>query len=1000
VRSPPRGERIADAPALVAEAPLERARRHVLVSAGRQGRTGGACSTRFKLVEGQNARTGMSTSLVGRDDELALIQGFVERVEVGRTGLILSGEPGIGKTALWEAAVELCQRDIRVLLCRCLETEASLSFGGLVDLVGSVLDEVAPALPPPRRRALEVALLLSEPDDEPVSPRAVGLGLLDVLRALAGGGPLVIAVDDMQWLDSSSSRVLQMALHRLGEERVGFLATVRAAAPDAGVLFGFERLFSEAGLRQVWLGGLSLGALHRLLRERVGREFTRPELVRLQEATAGNPYFALELGRELVRTGTGLLPRQPLPVPATLRALLERRLDGLPAETRPVLLGVAALARPTVDVLVAAQSDTSSVMDALDIAAREHVIELDGSRIRFTHPLLASACYERAALWERREVHRTLAAVLGEGEERVRHRALAATGEDGELASDLEAAAIIVSTRGSYGAAELLELAAELTPRSDGSGARRRQGTAALFYDHAGETQHAVALLEQLLANLPEGGERADALLLLAGIAPGGACDSLRLCDEALGQAAHDLPRTIRILASRATTHACVDLAGALADGRAAVQKAELLRRSPISTRARGFDLHAPAGLLRAAIARLAYVETCALAETAGLLERGVSLEATGHSAPQHVTYWDSPSAMLAHRLMFRDELDRARAILEAKEAQLTSDMARRAAQLHLTWLEWLGGRWRRALEHAIESLELAGPANGGFSRAKALQAAALVEAHLGHVEDAQTKASEALERARALSDEITAIESLAVLGHLELARGDIEAATRYLRELPARLISLGWNDPSSPLWPDAIEALVRYGDLTCARTYVEQYEDRALRASRRSLSCAARCRALLSAAEDDLPAAHESLARALDELDGLHYPFEQARTLLALGQVDRQARRRRAGREALEQALGIFEELGARLWSECARDELRRISGRPAGSKRLTETEQRVASLAGQGLSNKEIAATLFVSVHTVEAHLTRVYRKLGVKSRTALAHRLESTTDDALKM
>jgi DNA-binding CsgD family transcriptional regulator len=156
----------------------------------------------------------------------------------------------------------------------------------------------------------------------------------------------------------------------------------------------------------------------------------------------------------------------------------------------------------------------------------------------------------------------------------------------------------------------------------------------------------------------------------------------------------------------------------------------------------------------------------------------------------------------------------------------------------------------------------------------------------------------------------------------------------------------------------------------------------------------------LLAAADGDLPGAFESFQNALDELAGLTYPFERARTLLALGQVDRQARRRRAGREALEQALAIFEELEARLWVEQARSELNRISGRPAGSKRLTETEQRIASLAGQGLSNKEIAETLFMSVHTVEAHLTRVYRKLGVRSRAALAHRLATAPSDVAKM
>jgi predicted ATPase len=405
----------------------------------------------------------MGITLVGRDAELGSIEAFLERVEVGPAGLVFTGEPGIGKTVLWETALEQCRRNSRVLSCRCLEAEASLSFAGLSDLVGSAFEEVAPSLPVPRRHALEVALLLSEPGDEPVNPRAIGLALLDVVRTLASRRLLVIAVDDLQWLDSSTARVLQMALHRLTDERAGFLATVREA-PDARVPFELERSFRNERLSRLSLRGLSLGALHRLLRERLGLGLTRPELVRLGEATAGNPLFALELGRELVHIGARLEPRKPLPVPASLGALLEQRLGRLPDETRAVLLAVAALDRPTVETVAAAHTEPRRVLDALALAAREGVIELDGSRIRFAHPLLASACYEQSPLGQRRETHKALAAVVKGDEERVRHLALAATGVDAALAADLDEVAVAAEARGASAAAELLELAAELTP--------------------------------------------------------------------------------------------------------------------------------------------------------------------------------------------------------------------------------------------------------------------------------------------------------------------------------------------------------------------------------------------------------------------------------------------------------------------------------------------------------------------------------------------------------
>lgn len=930
----------------------------------------------------------MGITLVGRDEELRSIEAFLERVEMGPAGLVFAGEPGIGKTILWDAAVERCRRESLVLSCRCLGTEASLSFAGLSDLVGSVLEEVAPTLPVPRRHALEVALFLSEPGDQHVNARAIGLALLDVVRGLASRRPLVIAVDDLQWLDSSTSRVLQMALHRLSEERVGFLATVRKPS-DTRIPLELERSFREGRLSQLSLRGLSLAALHRLLRERLRLQLTRPELVRVNHATAGNPFFALELGRELVRTGARPQPREPLPVPDSLSLLIGRRLDRLPAPTCAVLLAVAALARPTVDTVAATQPDEQDVFEALQVAVREGVIDLDDTRVRFTHPLLASACYQQAPLWRRREVHRVLAGVVGDDEERVRHRALAATGPDADLAADLEATAVTASTRGSSAAAELLDLAAELTPGHDESEVRRRRMAAALFYSHAGESRHSVALLERLLSEVPTGVERADVLLLLAMFAPCAVPASLGLCDEALIEAAGDEGRTIRILATRVTVRTHIDVPGALADGREAVEKAERLLELPEPERPGRVDRHTPRGLLRAAIARLAYAETVALADTPGLLDRGVALE-EGLGPPRHVEYWDSPSAMLAHRLMFRDELDRARAILEGRLAQYTSDAARNVAHAHLAWLEWLSGRWRLALDHGIEAIELSELNDASIARARALQQTALVEAHLARVEAARRRAEQALEAGRATSSEILTVESLGVLGHLELALGNVADAAGYLRELPGRLLSLGWEDPSSPLWADTIEALIAHGDLAGAEAYLKHYEERARRASRRSVACADRCRGLLAAAQGEDSLAIEALESSARELAALPYPFEHGRTLLALGRVRRRGLRKRAAREALDRAVMIFDRLGAQLWAAHARSELERISGRKAVYDQLTASELRVASLAADGLSNKEIASKEFLSVRTVEAHLHRAYRKLGVHSRTALARRL----------
>ena len=457
-----------------------------------------------------------ATPLIGREDELDIVEAFLDGVTEGPGALVLSGEAGIGKTALWETGVdEARRRHVQVLSCRGVEVEASLSFAVLSELLADVLDGTAPSLPPPRRRALEVALLLADPGDYSPDAYAIGLAVLDVLRLVAQDGPLLVALDDVQWLDPSSAGALQIALRRLRYEPVGLLATVRRT-PDIPVAFELKGVFPEDRLTTLPVGPLSAGAVHRLLEERLGLELTRPELGRVQEATAGNPFFALELGRELVRTNTRPSAGQALPVPESLQELLGDRLARLPTETGDVILFAAALARPTIDTVAAAHGDRDRVLEAVETATQEGVVELDGPRIRFPHPLVASICYEQALAWKRRAVHQALAEAVGDVEERARHLALAADGPDAEVAAALDAAAEQAEARGAPAAgAELSELAAELTP-GDAALARHRRFRAAHLHRIAGSHVQAATQLEQLLPDVPRGSERADVLLELA----------------------------------------------------------------------------------------------------------------------------------------------------------------------------------------------------------------------------------------------------------------------------------------------------------------------------------------------------------------------------------------------------------------------------------------------------------------------------------------------------
>jgi DNA-binding CsgD family transcriptional regulator len=225
---------------------------------------------------------------------------------------------------------------------------------------------------------------------------------------------------------------------------------------------------------------------------------------------------------------------------------------------------------------------------------------------------------------------------------------------------------------------------------------------------------------------------------------------------------------------------------------------------------------------------------------------------------------------------------------------------------------------------------------------------------------------------------------------------GNIESAGVHLRDLPDSLLALGLNDPAQPLWADALETLVLLGETGRARAHIERHEQRSRAiGSPWAAAVSARSRGLLAVAEGDFTVAFAALDRSLRELNGLQLPLERARTLLTLGVVRRQAQQRRAAREALGQALAIFEQAGARLWADKARTETKRIAGRRPAPDLLTETEQRVAALAAQGRSNKEIAAELFMGVSTVEMHLTRAYRKLGIRSRGGLAAKLATSRD-----
>jgi DNA-binding CsgD family transcriptional regulator len=911
----------------------------------------------------------MTTTLVGRDEELGRVHAFLERASDGPAALVVSGRPGIGKTALLESALEHATSQ-RVLLHRAVEAEASIGLATLSDLFLSPFLEAADDLPAPRRRALEVALLLSEaPESFVVDTRLLGLGVLDVLRSLAERRPVVLAIDDLQWVDRSSAEAIRFAIRRLQDERVAVIATVRvdwsdARATPATVLPGVR-------VEHIELGPLSIDAVYRLLSDSTELRLSRPKLLELYERVDGNPLFALELARELESP-----PGLDRALPATLVESLANRLGQVPPDSLAVLLVAAALRVADADTLGRALGEDRT-RAALEVAASLGLVRLHGGVVRFVHPLIPAVALDTSLPWQRRHAHAAAARITSDPEERARQLARAAEGPDESVAEELERAARRADRRGATAeAASLAELAIELT--ADSSRLTGRLLAAADLDRRSGDRHRAVELARAVLDHGAQGNERADALFTLAQCRTSDLPAIVSLCNEALASASADSRRLASIHAFASWMQILVgDVPNALAHGRSALEHAE-----------RTGDRR----LVARAIARVAMAETWSLEETPGLLERGVEIERT---LLQPLEYHGSPRIALARRLICVQRLDGAHTLLEEAEAAAASvgDDATRAHLLfHEAQLENDRARWHAAVERADLGLDLAGQLEDPQLRGMLLNVKSYAHALLGDVDEARAAAEEGLAIASRVGDALFDVQHWDVLGLIALSLGETEEAARHLADLPDRLVSLGMLEASDIAWPAAIEALVEVGELVRAEDYLERFEDMAVRARGPwALASAARCRALLAAAAGDEEGATASFERALLEHARMDRPFDEAWTLFCLGRVARRFRRKGDAREALERARAVFEAVGARLWSARAEAELARIAGRRRADGALTEAETQTARLAAQGYSNKQIAAQLFVSVHTVESHLSSVYRKLDITSRYALAARLD---------
>jgi DNA-binding CsgD family transcriptional regulator len=902
-------------------------------------------------------------AIVGRGAEQAAVQSLLDGVAAGPATLALWGEAGIGKTTIWAAGVAAASsRGYTVFQCRPAIAELRLTYAGLTDLLVNVDETVLDDLPGVQRRALDAALWRGAEGDPPPDPRGVAAGLLSVFDRVTAAGPVLVAVDDLQWLDEPTRRVVEYATRRAFGPLAVLTAERTDQMPDA---YSGLSPADPKRMRFAQVGPMSVGALHRVLQREAGRSFSRPMVIRIAERSGGNPFFALQIARSLPESATIVDV-----LPSGLKQLVAGQVDALAAPVREALVLASAAADPQVELIERA-SGHGDLVERLAAAEDCGLVELAAGRVRFTHPLWASAVYDSASPARQRKVHRRLSELVDHVEERARHLAMAATGPDEETLLAVEAATDHARRRGSSAAAaELAELAIRLGASDP---ALRLQAA----HDHfdAGDVTRAKQLLEDVLAELGPGRARADALALLGTLAYQGEdyVRGIELLEQALTEAGGDP-------AMRASIAMELGMA---------VSNAGRFEQLPVyaeiaKAEAERFGDH---GLLAEALAACAmsnYLLGRGLDEQC--LEQGLALEDPDRRS--HAVMWPSLNAAVVYEWTHR--LDKSRAGLGRVNARCLergaeSDLWFVLAHLVMTAL-W-SGDIEAAEQHVAEMTERAHMSATDTLPALATAMRIVVAAWEGRVDEVRSQARDGLDSLARSKFAGASLYLVAALGRFELSVGNPVGAVEYLGPAVATLAAASTAELAM-VYADAAEALIALDRADEAEPIVERLVANGRRPGGAwTAALALHTQGLLFAARGELDEALGAYGSALAAYSDFgEARFEQARTLLVEGQLRRRRNERRLARASLEQAARLFDMVAAGQWAERTRAELDRLGTRPGTADQLTAREAQIASLAASGLTNREVAATLCVSSKTVEAALARAYRKLGIRTRAEL--------------
>ncbi|MFH0521097.1 ATP-binding protein [Streptomyces sp. M41] len=898
------------------------------------------------------------------------------REQLGRGGsVLLHGPAGIGKSTVLRAlATEYGRAARTVLRCSPTESESHLPFLALADLLGLVLDEVSDRLPAAQRTALEAALTGRGESTLQRDGLALRLAVLSALRALAETGPVLIVADDLQWLDPASAELLGFAARRLGDTPVRMLCAVRTEDQE------YDRHLRAAppDTLAVRLGPLTRAQMSALLDNRGFTGLPRSTVRDIHRTSGGNALFALELSRALAENPTPPRAGEPLPVPTSLRALVLNRLEMLSEEARRTLLVASAGARPTLALLHAAGRADAEAETAQAAELGLLATEPEEPAVRFAHPMVSAALYAEAPAQERRAAHAALSTAASDPIERARHLALATSGTDPEVAARLAEAAALARDRGAPSvAAQLSLLAARHTPPDGRPSPEVLRLDAAEDAITAGELDLARDIAREVLNRATVPADRVRAWIIVIDTAGHAMTEVDAIFPQALADAGDD-PRLLALVHYQLTWRAVL-VKGDFDEAREEAAYAAALA-------ARADDRYTEL----MALAFQAQIETLmGHPDAPATIRRALEEPQDARVACHH----NGAGYSRFRWLIMSDQLPEARAAVTA----LLREVRRHGwveSEVHflrgVAETELHSGHCGRALDLARESLRLA--RDTGIGEVASAVLTSLAEAAGGELDRALALAREAVEHAERDGDQMYTSRALAALGHAQLVAGDAAAAVRSLRRVREIEQSLGITDPARGRWHgDLAEALVRSGELAEAQDVIAVTREQALRLDRECvLAVLDRAEALVRAARGEQDAALAQVTSAQDRLAALGYGLEEARAAFALAQLRTGA----AGQAAHDEAARLFRRCRALPWlrqvESAAQTRRARAVPTPAsapdgldGLDGLASMERQVAALVMEGATNREIATRLFISVKTVEATLTRVYRKLGIRSR-----------------